>query len=46
MAVAIIFGLAVATMLTLVLVPVMYSLIDSFVQALRRLVGLGSEHAS
>ena len=40
MAVAIIFGLAVATVLTLVLVPVMYSLMDSFVQALRRLFRL------
>jgi len=36
MAVAVIFGLAVATILTLVLVPVMYSLADSLVQRLRR----------
>ena len=38
MAVAVIFGLGVATMLTLVLVPVMYSLSDSLVACLRRLV--------
>ena len=38
MAVAVIFGLSMATVLTLVLVPVMYSLVESFVAALRRLV--------
>ena len=35
MAVAVIFGLAMATFLTLVLVPVMYSLLDTAVQSLR-----------
>ncbi len=38
MAVAVIFGLAVATVLTLILVPVMVSLADGFVARLRRLV--------
>ena len=38
MAVAVIFGLAVATVLTLVLVPVMYSLADHLVQRLKALV--------
>ena len=38
MAVAVIFGLGIATVLTLVLVPVMYSLSDSLVESLRRLV--------
>jgi multidrug efflux pump subunit AcrB len=37
MAVAVIFGLSVATVLTLVLVPVMYSLSESLASALRRL---------
>jgi multidrug efflux pump len=37
MAVAVIFGLSVATVLTLVLVPVMYSTADSFTLFLRRL---------
>ena len=36
MAVAVIFGLAVATTLTLVLVPVMYSLADSVITAAHR----------
>jgi multidrug efflux pump len=35
MAVAVIFGLALATVLTLVFVPVMYSLVDSAAQAVR-----------
>jgi multidrug efflux pump subunit AcrB len=38
MAVAVIFGLALATVLTLVLIPVMYSLSDSFVRFLGGLV--------
>jgi HAE1 family hydrophobic/amphiphilic exporter-1 len=37
MAVAMIFGLSVSTMLTLVYVPVMYSLADSFVLWLKKL---------
>jgi Cu/Ag efflux pump CusA len=36
MAVAVIFGLTVATLLTLVVVPVMYSLAQSLVDSLRR----------
>ena len=36
MAVAVIFGLAVATILTLVLVPAMYSLVDGFAAAMKR----------
>jgi multidrug efflux pump subunit AcrB len=36
MAVAVIFGLAFATLLTLVLVPVMYSLVDSFAEIFRK----------
>ncbi len=36
MAVAIIFGLALATLLTLILVPVMYSLVDSFAEIFRK----------
>jgi multidrug efflux pump subunit AcrB len=36
MAVVVIFGLSVATLLTLVLVPVMYSLVDSLVQRVLR----------
>ena len=47
MAVAVIFGLGIATVLTLVLVPVMYSMADSFVEFLRRLASspadVGSE---
>ena len=39
MAVAVIFGLSVATVLTLILVPVMYSLIESAAAAARRIVG-------
>jgi multidrug efflux pump subunit AcrB len=39
MAVAVIFGLSVATVLTLVLVPVMYSVADSFARRMRRLFG-------
>lgn len=36
MAVAVIFGLAFATLLTLVMVPVMYSLVDSFADIFRK----------
>ena len=36
MAVAVIFGLAMATFLTLVLVPVMFSLFDTLSRGLRR----------
>ncbi len=36
MAIAVIFGLAMATVLTLVLVPVMYSLAEGFAEALKR----------
>ena len=39
MAVAIIFGLSLATILTLVIVPVMYSLADSMASAVRRRFG-------
>ncbi|MFC1498424.1 efflux RND transporter permease subunit [Verrucomicrobiota bacterium] len=39
MAVAVIFGLALATVLTLVLVPVMYSLADSISSSTRKLLG-------
>ncbi len=51
MAAAVIFGLAVATVLTLVVVPVMYSLIDSFNVRCNRIFGRfinpneGSAHA-
>jgi multidrug efflux pump subunit AcrB len=38
MAVAMIFGLSVSTLLTLVYVPVMYSLADSLVERLRKLI--------
>ncbi len=37
MAVAVIFGLTLATLLTLVLIPVMYSLIESMVARTRHL---------
>ena len=43
MAVAVIFGLSVATILTLVLLPVMYSLADSFAGTVRRLVPFGAD---
>jgi multidrug efflux pump subunit AcrB len=36
MAIAVIFGLAVSTLLTLVLVPLMYSLADSFARVLKK----------
>lgn len=39
MAVAVIFGLTVSTVLTLVLIPAMYSLADSFVEWLKKIVG-------
>ena len=41
MAVAVIFGLAVSTVLTLVVVPVMYSLADSFTAFLKRHIRIG-----
>ncbi len=41
MAIAVIFGLTVSTLLTLVLVPLMYSLADSFAAWLRRHVRIG-----
>ncbi|MBT3191858.1 MAG: efflux RND transporter permease subunit [Verrucomicrobia bacterium] len=40
MAVAVIFGLGVATVLTLVLVPLMYSLVDSFVAWMAKYFGV------
>ncbi|MCK5851036.1 MAG: efflux RND transporter permease subunit, partial [Kiritimatiellae bacterium] len=43
MAVAVIFGLGFATVLTLILLPVMYSLSDSFAVFLRKLTRLGAE---
>jgi multidrug efflux pump subunit AcrB len=39
LAIAVIFGLTVATMLTLVVVPVLYSLVDSFTMRMRRIFG-------
>ena len=39
MAVAVIFGLAIATVLTLVVVPTLYSMFDDFEGFLKRLVG-------
>lgn len=39
MAIAVIFGLTVATVLTLILVPSMYSLADSLVERLRKMAG-------
>lgn len=49
MAVAVIFGLSVATVLTLVLIPVMYSLIESMVEGARHLLHVannGHTHAN
>ncbi|HMO49514.1 MAG TPA: efflux RND transporter permease subunit [Kiritimatiellia bacterium] len=43
MAVAVIFGLAASTVLTLILVPVMYSLFDGVAAGLRRRFGGGEE---
>lgn len=43
MAIAVIFGLAVSTLLTLVMVPVMYSLADSFAAFLKRHIHIGTE---
>ncbi|VGO11558.1 Cobalt-zinc-cadmium resistance protein CzcA [Pontiella desulfatans] len=43
MAIAVIFGLAVSTLLTLVLVPLMYSLADSFAAFLRRHIVIGED---
>ena len=43
MAVAVIFGLALATLLTLILVPTMYSLADSLSRAVRQLAGTEAE---
>ena len=44
MAVAVIFGLSLATVLTLILVPVMYSMADTLVESLRKLVHSTDEH--
>lgn len=41
MAIAVIFGLAVSTLLTLILVPLMYSLADSFAAFLKRHIKVG-----
>ncbi len=43
MAVSVIFGLTLATGLTLVLVPVMFSLAESLIAAVKRACGLGGE---
>lgn len=43
MAIAVIFGLVVSTLLTLVLVPLMYSLADSFAAFLKRHVKIGED---
>ena len=43
MAVAVIFGLGISTVLTLVLVPVMYSLADSFARRMKAWTGGGQE---
>ncbi len=42
MAIAVIFGLAVSTLLTLVMVPVMYSLADTFAAFLKRHIHIGT----
>ncbi|WP_372808280.1 efflux RND transporter permease subunit, partial [Pontiella sp.] len=43
MAIAVIFGLAVSTLLTLVLVPLMYSMADSFAAFLKRHIVIGKD---
>jgi len=43
MAIAVIFGLAVSTLLTLVMVPIMYSLTDSFAAFLKRNIRIGDD---
>ncbi|MEA2067810.1 MAG: efflux RND transporter permease subunit, partial [Verrucomicrobiota bacterium] len=43
MAIAVIFGLAVSTLLTLILVPLMYSLADSFANILKRHITIGED---
>ncbi len=43
MAIAVIFGLAVSTLLTLILVPLMYSLADSFAALLKRNIQIGDD---
>ncbi|NNJ71139.1 MAG: efflux RND transporter permease subunit, partial [Kiritimatiellales bacterium] len=43
MAIAVIFGLAVATLLTLILVPLMYSLADSFSHRVQQRITIGSD---
>lgn len=43
MAVAVIFGLAVSTILTLIVVPLMYSLADSFTALLKRHIHIGEQ---
>jgi hypothetical protein len=40
MATAVLFGLTVSTVLTLVIIPVMYSSLDSFLDGMRRIGGL------
>lgn len=46
MGVAVIFGLAVATFLTLVVVPVIYDILDGWSETFRRKVGAGTETES
>jgi multidrug efflux pump subunit AcrB len=43
MAIAVIFGLAVSTLLTLILVPLMYSLADSFATRLKQNIQIGDD---
>ncbi len=43
MAIAVIFGLAVSTLLTLILVPLMYSLADSFAGFMKRHIQIGED---
>ena len=45
MGVAVIFGLAFATILTLVVVPVMYTFVDDFEESVKRLVNRFSRHS-
>ena len=46
MALAVIYGLALATLLTLIVVPVLYSLLDGAKTRLRRRLGLGDAPGS
>ena len=43
MAIAVIFGLAVSTLLTLILIPIMYSIVDSIAMRLRQMLNI-SDH--